>query len=187
MERTYSKKPNKNEAVKFFRGIEVEYTPAYGLMTLFVVGIQNVDDILKYADSNDCKHIYLGANQSFFPEGHLLGHPGLDDWDKLVTKVLTNTKLFVTLDFGVKWVEDILDFGWTEYWNFIPMISVKLPYVNQLGYNASLKIDCTSQAQNPGVWTHQIHDLLDRNRFTPWRKYLGDTIIKEKKNDKRTT
>ena len=90
----YSNKPKKNQPPKFFKGAEVEYTPAHGLVTLFVVGIQNVDDILKYADSNDCKHIYLGANQSFFPEGHVLGHHGLDDWDKFVTKVLTNTKLF---------------------------------------------------------------------------------------------
>jgi hypothetical protein len=188
MERTYLKKPKKNEIVKFFHGIEVEHTPAYGLMTLFVVGIRNVDDILKYADRNDCEHIYLGANQSFFPEGHVLGHPGLDDWDKLITKVLTNTKLFVTLDFDVKWVEHILDYGWTEHIHFIPMISVKLPYVTQLGYNASLKIDDIDfDKSNPGVWTHQVHDLLDRNRFTPWREYSSDTIIKEKKNDKRTT
>ena len=34
---------------------------------------------------------------------------------------------------------------------------------------------------NPGVWTHQVHDLLDRNRFTPWREYSNDTIIKENK------
>ena len=179
MERTYSKKPKKNQVVKFFKGLEVEYTPAYGLITLFVVGIQNVTDVIKHADAYGCKHIYLGANQSFFPEGHVLGQSGLDDWDKFVTKVLTNTELFVTLDFDVKWTDKILDFGWTKHRNFIPMISVKLPYVDQLGYNASLKIDCENQKHNPGVWTHQVHDLLDRNRFTPWREYSGDTIIKE--------
>ena len=180
--KSYTKQPKKNQQISFFKGLEVEYTPAYGLMTLFVVGIKNVDDILKHADSNDCKHIYLGANQSFFPEGHVLGHHGLEDWNKFVTKVLTSTKLFVTLDFDVKWTEQILNYGWIEHRNFIPMISVKLPYVDQLGYNASLKIDDIDfDRSNPGVWTHQVHDLLDRNRFTPWREYSNDTILKEKK------
>ena len=182
MKRLYSEQPKQNQKISFFRGIEVEYTPAFGLQTLFVVGIQNVDTVLKHASG--CKHIYLGANQSFYPEGHVIGQPGLDDWGKFITKILTNTKLLVTLDFDVKWTERILELGLTEYKNFIPMISVKLPYVNQLGYNASLKIDDIDfDKSNPGVWTHQVHDLLDSNRFTPWREYTGDTIIKENENE----
>ena len=52
---------------KFFIGTEVEHTPAYGQKTLFVVGLQNLKEILARALNNNCPHIYLGANQSFQP------------------------------------------------------------------------------------------------------------------------
>jgi hypothetical protein len=52
-----------HEEVKFFTGIEVEHTPALGKKTLFVVGVQRVDDIA--ANIQGCEHIYFGANQSF--------------------------------------------------------------------------------------------------------------------------
>jgi hypothetical protein len=42
-----------------------------------------------------------------------------------------------------------------------------------------LKIDDKDfNATNPGVWTHSLHDLKDRNKFTPWSAYSNDTIIK---------
>ena len=66
----------------------------------------------------------------------------------------------------------------TEYDTFIPMISVKLPYMNQLGYNATLKLDDKGfKETNPGVWTHRIHDLMDRKVFTDWTKYTKDEVI----------
>ena len=51
--------------VKFFTGFEVEHTPAFDMDTLFVVGPQPLDDILKHAEHQGSQHIYLGANQSF--------------------------------------------------------------------------------------------------------------------------
>ena len=178
MKRIYSNTSQK-ENVTFFKGVEVEHTPAYGLLTLFVVGIQDPQEVINKAEVNECRNIYLGANQSFKP---IL--KDWDKWDKFITKVLTDTDLFVTLDFELRFLETVLDYGYTENKNFIPMISVRLPYVNQLGYNATLKIDDKGFDQtNPGVWTHQVHDLLDRNRFTPWRDYSSDMIIKENENE----
>lgn len=48
-----------------FVGNEVEHTPAYGLKTLFVVGLQDVELIDAAYIAHKCKHIYFGANQSF--------------------------------------------------------------------------------------------------------------------------
>jgi hypothetical protein len=54
-----------------------------------------------------------------------------------------------------------------------------LPYLNQLGYNATLKIDDKDfAATNPGVWCHNLQDLLGRDRFTDWDQYGKDEIIK---------
>jgi hypothetical protein len=84
-----------------------------------------------------------------------------------------------TLDFDVKETEGLLESGLTEKRRFIPQISVKLPYLNQLGYNATLKIDDKDfNATNPGVWCHNLQDLLGRDRFTNWDQYGKDEIIK---------
>ena len=63
---------------------------------------------------------------------------------------------------------------------FIPQISVKLPYLQQLGYNATLKIDDKDfAATNPGVWCHRLHDLLSTDKFTDWDQYTGDEILND--------
>ena len=59
------------------------------------------------------------------------------------------------------------------------MISVKLPYIALLGYNAVIKLDDRDfAATNPGVWCHELHDLMSRDRFTSWDQYSQDEITK---------
>jgi hypothetical protein len=49
--------------------------------------------------------------------------------------------------------EGLLESALVEFHNFIPMISVKLPYIKQFGYNATIKLDDKDfAATNPGVW-----------------------------------
>ena len=48
------------------------------------------------------------------------------------------------------------------------MISVKLPYIEQLNYNACIKVDDSGFKQpNPGVWVYYANELKDRKKFTP--------------------
>lgn len=163
-----------HDNINFFHGTEVEHTPAYGKKTLFVVGVQSVDDIA--ANLQGCEHIYFGANQSF---------PNLDindadewmPWEKMLKYFLIRDYQ-CTLDIDVKCVEGMLEGGFTEYHNFIPMISVKLPYLQQLGYNAIIKIDDKDfKSTNPGVWCHSLHNLLTRETFTDWSQYTKDEVI----------
>ena len=158
---------------KFFIGTEVEKSAAYGQRTLFVVGVQNPKEILARALNNNCPHIYLGANQSFAPESD----QDWKDWEYLTTSLLKEN-VWVTLDYPIEMHEDVLECGMTEYHTFIPMISVKLPYIKQLGYNACIKLDDKGfNATNAGVWVHSVHDLLDRDVFTDWTKYTKDEVI----------
>lgn len=176
MNREYS--TGESRAVSLFVGTEIEKTPAFGKKTLFVVGVQDVEKIARIAKGQECEHIYVGGNQSFNPETSSQWR----DWNDMIVGLLKKN-LLVTVDFDVSLVEDVLECGWSEYSNFIPMISVKLPYINQLGYNASLKIDDKDfKASNPGVWVHQVHDLMDRSKFTDWREYTQDQIIEYKEN-----
>jgi len=84
------------------------------------------------------------------------------------------------LDFGVEYANDIHEEGWTDFNTFIPMISVKLPYIRLYNYNTTLKIDDTTWGHsNPGVWCHPLNTLLERNVYTDWKDYIGDTPIKD--------
>jgi hypothetical protein len=166
-----------HDDVSFFVGNEVEHTVAFGLRTLFVVGIQDPQIVLQEFANNNCEHIYFGANQSF---------PALDkndadawrDWEYMIQACLEAGWL-CTLDLDHAQAEGLLESGLVEFNNFIPMISVKLPCIRQFGYHATIKLDDRDfAATNPGVWCHSLHDLQKREVFTDWSKYTKDEVIK---------
>jgi hypothetical protein len=166
---------NGHSNTSLFVGTEVEHSPAHGAKTLFVVGIQPTELIEAAYIAHRCEHIYFGANQSFAPDSTA---DFFTPWESMIFYFLKKNYL-CTLDFDVSDVEEVLESAFSEYHNFIPMISVKLPYINQLGYNATLKIDDKDfAATNPGVWCHSLHRLQYRNAFTGWSKYTKDEIIK---------
>jgi hypothetical protein len=163
--------------ITFFTGIEIEKTPAYGMKTLFVVGVHDDQIITTMAQNNDCTHIYFGANQSFKTDG-VNDAQNWRMWEDMIY-VCLEQGYWCTLDLDVSEVEGLLESGLVEKQQFIPQISVKLPYLQQLGYNATIKIDDKDfKATNPGVWCHNLHDLLGRDRFTSWDQYGKDEIIK---------
>lgn len=172
-----------HEQVDFFVGTEVEHTPAFGQLTLFVVGVQSANDINLAIDTHyklgghPITHIYFGANQSF-PNPDINDGPTWREWEGMILPFLQKGYL-CTLDIDVKSAEGLVEGSLVESHNFIPMISVKLPYLQLLGYNATIKLDDKDfAATNPGVWCHQLHDLKDRNKFTDWSKYTKDEVIK---------
>lgn len=168
MERPYE---TEADNVEMFVGVEVEQTPAYDHMTLFVVGFDyDPQDIIQRARAHNCTHIYFGANQSFFIESL----KDWSQWEELIEPCL-EAGLLCTLDLDHKYADGLLESPLIDYTNFIPQISVKLPYVKLYNYNTTVKIDDTGfGATNPGVWCHQLHDLLDRSKFTSWDKYTKD-------------
>ena len=166
-----------HQSARFFVGTEVEHTPAFGLKTLFVVGIQPVEDIRHWYKHHNCQHIYFGANQSF-PRLEVNDGDAWQPWETMITDCL-RAGFWCTLDLDVTCAEGLLESSLVELDRFIPMISVKLPYIRQLGYNATLKLDDRDfAATNPGVWCHSLHALQKRSVFTDWSKYAQDEVIK---------
>jgi len=167
------KRDGYDESVNFFTGVEVEHTPAHGLKTLFVIGVQPVDDVAAHLQGRE--HVYFGANMSF--PRLSTNSPDWQHWEQMITPFLQKG-YWCTLDVDASCVEGLIEGGLAEYPNFIPMISVKLPYLQQLGYNATIKIDDKDfRATNPGVWCHSLHDLMDRKAFTDWSKYTKDEVL----------
>jgi len=160
------------EQVIFFKGKEIEHTPTYGMDTLFVTGIQPVDVIESHLGG--IKHIFFGANHSFNPTGY-------DEhkaWEEMITHFLEKC-FWCTLDIPMNQVEEFNEGGLNDFDMFIPQIRVPIPYIKLWNYNTMLKIDDKDfNATNPGVWTHSLHDLKDRSKFTSWDMYNNDTIIK---------
>ena len=174
-----------SEDVTFFVGTEIEKTPAFGMLTLFVVGTHDPQIVLHIAnntqslldESKRIKHIYFGANQSF-PKLETNDSTGWRPWEDMIQECL-DAGYWCTLDFDVAQVEGLLESALVEHRQFIPQLSVKIPYLTQLGYNATIKLDDKDfKASNPGVWCHTLHSLTSRDVFTSWDEYSKDEIIK---------
>lgn len=164
-------RPGFNDEVPFFYGTEVEQTPAFGKRTLFVVGVQSINQIAEKIMG--CDHIYFGANMSFprRPTYH-----EYRPWHDMVEYFLERD-YWCTLDMDVDSMGEFHEGNLCEYRRFIPMISVKLPYINLLNYNAVLKIDDRDfESTNPGVWCHRVHKLTNPESFTDWDQYKNDSI-----------
>jgi hypothetical protein len=173
-----------SDAVTYFTGIEIEHTPAFGLQTLFVTGVQPtqeiqdwLDDFASYEDtSKHIKHIFFGAHHSFNPVYN--DYAGWKQWDDMITFFLDKDYL-CSLDIPLSAVDEFHDGGLCEYSNFIPQIRVPIPYIKLWNYNTMLKIDDKDfKATNPGVWSHSLHSLMDRSKFTDWSQYNNDKILK---------
>ena len=157
--------------VQFFIGKEIEHTPAFGKLTLFVTGIHSVEEIA--SNLNGAEHIFFGANHSFNPRTP----EEWDQWQDMIQFFLDKEYL-CSLDIPLSAVEEFNDGGLNESDNFIPQIRVPIPYIKLWNYNTMLKIDDKDfKATNPGVWSHSLHKLMDRNNFTPWDKYKEDKIL----------
>ena len=156
----------------FFTGVEIEHTPAYGKKTLFVNGVQPIEDIA--LNLQGCEHIFFGANHSFNPQSYE-EHKA---WENMILFFLEKEYL-CSLDIPINQVEEFHESGYCEYNNFIPQIRVPIPYVKLWNYNTMLKIDDKDfKATNPGVWSHSLHTLMDRSKFTDWSQYKNDEIVK---------
>lgn len=172
-----------HQQANFFVGTEVEHTPVLGHRTLFVVGLQSLEQILWQIGETDRRsktpitHVYFGANQSF-PNPDINDSDAWTAWENMIRAVL-DQGYWCTLDLDVQCVAGLCEGALTEHAQFIPMISVKLPYTRLLGYNATVKIDDHDfNATNPGVWCHSLHDLMNRESFTSWDQYTKDEVVK---------
>ena len=172
MKRPYSDIDESNAVVSFI-GTEVENTPMLGHKTLFIVGIQDIEAIIRVASDENIEHIYLGANMSFGPETE----SEWDDWDTMIDSLL-NAGLWVTLDYDIFYHNHVSIMGYNDSDKFISMISVKLPSINSLNNNACIKLDDSDfKASNDGVWVHKVKDLQTYTTHTGWEQYTQDKPV----------
>ena len=164
---------HERQKTDYFIGTEVENTAMKGEKTLFIVGVKETHEIIKHALAHGIRHLYFGTSQSFKPETEI----EWTAWTHMIRELL-DKKFWCTLDFGVEHAAEVLEMGLDEYDNYISMISVKLPYIRQFNYNATVKLDDTTWGHsNPGVWCHSLHSLQNRSVYTDWKDYKGDEPV----------
>lgn len=171
MKREYSSGTHDN--VHFFVGKEVEKTPAYGLLTLFVVGLHRPETIEKYL-KNNITHIFFGANHSFSLHNEV---SNLVRWEEVIQYFLQKNYV-CTLDIPITDVDLISKGSLFNYENFIPQIRISLPNIKKWPTNSMIKIDDVGfNETNPGVWCHNLENFLTDLEFTSWNDYLSDQIF----------
>ena len=92
MKRTYDTGEAKD--IVFFTGVEVEKTPAFGMKTLFVTGVQDYYAIRQKYINEECTHIFFGANHSYNP----VNSDDFNQWDALITLFLKDDNTMVKID-----------------------------------------------------------------------------------------
>lgn len=171
-----------HDNVNWFLGPEVETTPALGKKTLFVVGYQDTAKVEELAREHKTPHIFLGANHSFkvFP---IPTKEFIKQWDSQITHLL-DKGFMVTLDYQAHHHEivlKILNAGIWQCRNFIPLLSVRIPKIQNSSLNLTVKFDDIDfNATNPGVWCMNFREVTDSNRFTDWKEYTNDVVISDR-------
>lgn len=168
-----------HESVDFFVGREVEHTPMHSMRTLFVVGYHTQDVIDKAlyranfrSEPESIKHIFFGANDSYDPRSS----QDFAKWENVIATFL-DRGYWCSLDIPFRYVEEFHEGGLCERDRFIPIIKVPIPYARLWNYNTCVKIDDRDfAATNPGVWVHELRDLMARDRFTDWSQYEQDQV-----------
>ncbi|MBM38206.1 MAG: hypothetical protein CMO97_03950 [Woeseia sp.] len=159
------------EDVRAFVGVEVENTPCRDLTTLFIVGIQPMEDIMTWYKKHECEHIYFGANMSF----------DLNHAEKFIEmcRHTTSKDIWTTLDLEISDISCISSTDLAYHSKFVPQLSVRLPGVDKLGIHATIKIDDTGfNENNPGVWCAPLKRILQPANETLWINYGKDKVIK---------
>ena len=170
MKRLYEDNQVKDN-VKAFVGVEVERTPCFEMKTLFIVGIQPIEDVLKWYKKHKCEHIYFGANQSF----------NRDNAKNIIElcRITTAKGIWTTLDLEIGDISCISSTDLAYHSKFVPQLSVRLPGVDKLGIHATIKIDDTGfNENNPGVWCAPLKRIVQPENETLWDRYGKDKVIK---------
>ena len=165
------------DKASFFVGGEAEHTPAFSRKTLFVVGKQQIEQILLLARENKVTHISLGINNSV-TEGDLYHQVAY--WNKTITSLLSSG-FMVTLNYKSQYHKDMLLLLENEVWqsrSFIPLLAIQIPSIEDSSVNLTIKIDDSGvNATNPGVWCMHFKEVTDSNRFTSWDELAVDKYI----------
>jgi len=166
--------------IKFFVGRYQENSLVKGHNTLYIIGEPDIEEIARrlaqYDEEDDITHLFFGASHSF----KVSTFEDMEEWTPTIQHFLT-LDYWCTLDTDISLVNFIHETDLCSWNRFIPMLSVKVPYAKDLGYNAIIKIDDIEfNYSNYGIWSHYLHNLMSYETFTSWDAYKDDVVVMER-------
>ena len=159
------------EEADFILGREHRKTPAYGMQTLTLPQPYQFK-IIDSVKPEHCKHICFG------PMPKDISKTDIVKWLATV-RLYLNAGNWCTLEISMSHWDTVQESPLVNYPRFILLVKLPLANVDKIGYNACIVIDDTKfGGSNGGVWTHELHNLRQRQYFTRWDEYSGNKNYK---------
>lgn len=155
------------DEVQFFVGKEVEATVFRWLQTLFVDYTLYESGVQIYAKAKSAwvSHVYIGANHTF----------DLEKFRKSQISLAEFPDMNFTFEIPVEYRNEIVD---SAPANFCFILSVRIPYIDNLPSNTFIKFDDIDfKATNSGVYVARVRHLLEESDFNDWSVYTADKLI----------
>jgi len=163
------------QEAEFIIGREHRKTPAYGMQTLTCP----VQAEFKHIDSikpAHCKHLSFGP----IPKTET-SKAQIIKWTSIV-RLYLEAGNWCTLEIDIAHWDLIQETALVNYPRFVLLVKLPLANVDKIGYNACIVIDDNEfGGSNGGVWTHELHNLRQRQYFTRWDDYHGDRHTQKSK------
>lgn len=171
---------NRNQPVRFFKGLEIEATKHFLQPTMIAPGQYDYEECLQMTRDHKCTHILIGF--MYDPAGNPL------DMD-IPAAFATAYKL---MDQGIRVTMEIRPDQLTDEFVkhcpeptskhgelFAILIGTRFPNMPKIGAYTTLKLHSDfGNTENNGVWCQQVESFTEHSVFTPWIAYQEDVWLK---------
>lgn len=171
---------DRNKPVRFFKGLEIEYTAHFLQPTMIAPGQYDVDEIRSMLIEHKCPHVLIGF--MYMPNGD----PLVMDVPRAFATAnqLMSEGYRVTLEIRPDQLTDEFvaacpdpngPFGKL----FVILIGTRFPRMDKIGAYTTLKLHSDfGNTENGGVWCVKAEDFKKAGIFTPWIAYQEDQWLK---------
>jgi hypothetical protein len=155
------------ENADYILGREHRKTPAYNMQTLTLPKLYPVKSINR-AKPEFCKHLSFSSPDPDISKSDFL------KW-VVTIKFFLDADYWCTLEIHPSHWNYLQKSPLVDYPRFILLVKLSLANINKAGYNTCIVIDDAEfGGSNGGVWTHDLHDLRQRQYFTRWDESMVD-------------
>ena len=171
---------NRNQPVRFFKGLEIEATKHFLQPTMIAPGQYDYEECLQMTRDHHCTHLLIGF--MYDPAGNAL--------------VMDIPRAFETayklMDQGIRVTMEIRPDQLTDEFVkhcpepeskhgelFAILIGTRFPNMPKIGAYTTLKLHSDfGNTENNGVWCQQVKSFTEHGVFTPWISYQEDIWLK---------
>lgn len=171
---------DRNQPVRFFKGLEIEATKHFLQPTMIAPGQYDYEECKHMTLSHKCNHILIGF--MYDPAGNPLDMDIARAFE--TANKLMDDGLRVTMEIRPDQLTDEFVAACPEPTSargelFAILIGTRFPNMPKIGAYTTLKLHSDfGNTENNGVWCVQVPDFRAAGQFTPWTAYEFDEHLK---------